>query len=39
MKLTRALSLIFALVVAPLVNAATATSPDTAAIKHKLTET
>lgn len=38
MKLTRALSLIFALVVAPLAHAATATSPDTAAIKQKLTE-
>ncbi|MGL5047905.1 MAG: bifunctional protein-disulfide isomerase/oxidoreductase DsbC [Shewanella sp.] len=37
MKLTRAVSLIFALVVAPLANAATAT-PDTAAIKQKLTE-
>lgn len=38
MKLTRALSLVFALVVAPLASAATATTPDTAAIKQKLSE-
>lgn len=38
MKLTRALSLIFALVVAPIAGAATATAPDTAAIKQKLSE-
>ncbi len=38
MKLTPALSLVFALLVAPLASAATATSPDTAAIKQKLGE-
>lgn len=38
MKLTRALSLVLALVVAPLASAATATTPDTAAIEQKLSE-
>ncbi|MCK7630405.1 bifunctional protein-disulfide isomerase/oxidoreductase DsbC [Shewanella sp. JNE10-2] len=38
MKLTPALSLVFTLLVAPLASATTTTSPDTAAIKQKLSE-